>query len=123
MAQLIVIFGLAECVLGWLQLLGFATSGNYMYPATGTFYNPGPYCGFLAVIVPVALQSMLSDKRKVPVLLSDAYLLLAIGLMPSLMGRTGWIAAALGCAAVVAGRMISPVNRSGEADSRFMPLV
>ena len=104
MAQLIVIFGLAECVLGWLQLLGFATSGNYMYPATGTFYNPGPYCGFLAVIVPVALQSMLSDKRKVPVLLSDAYLLLAMGLMPSLMGRTGWIAAALGCAVVVAGR-------------------
>ncbi len=40
MAQLTIVFGLVECVFGWLQLLGFAASGNSMYPATGTFYNP-----------------------------------------------------------------------------------
>ncbi len=62
MAQLTIVFGLVECVFGWLQLLGFAASGN---------------------------------------------LFLAIGLMPALMGRTGWIAALLGCAVVAAGRYVS----------------
>lgn len=107
MAQLIVVFGLVECVFGWLQLLGFAASGNSMYPATGTFYNPGPYCGFLAVIAPVALHAVLHDRHKAVVWLSGTYLFLAIGLMPALMGRTGWIAALLGCAVVAAGYYIS----------------
>lgn len=46
--------GLWECGLGWAQLLGFAPSLHSLYPATGSFYNPGPFCGFLAVILPVA---------------------------------------------------------------------
>ncbi len=104
MAQLIVVFGLIECVFGWLQLFGFAASGNSMYPATGTFYNPGPFCCFLAVIVPVALNEALSANKKVLRWLSLAYLVLSIGIMPALMGRTGWIAAILGCGIVVAGR-------------------
>lgn len=107
MAQLTIVFGLVECVFGWLQLLGFAASGNSMYPATGTFYNPGPYCGFLAVITPVALHAVLRDRHRAAVWLSGTYLFLAIGLMPALMGRTGWIAALLGCAVVAAGRYVS----------------
>ncbi len=107
MAQLTIVFGLVECVFGWLQLLGFAASGNSMYPATGTFYNPGPYCGFLAVITPVALHAVLCDRHRAAVWLSATYLFLAIGLMPALMGRTGWIAALLGCAVVAAGRYVS----------------
>ncbi len=70
MAQLTIVFGLVECVFGWLQLLGFAASGNSMYPATGTFYNPGPYCGFLAVITPVALHAVLRDRHRAAVWLS-----------------------------------------------------
>lgn len=107
MAQLIVVFGLLECVFGWLQLLGFAASCNSMYPATGSFYNPGPFCGFLAVIAPVALHAVLHERHKAAVMLSGTYLFLAIGLMPALMGRTGWIAALLGCAVVTAGHYIS----------------
>lgn len=107
MAQLTIVFGLVECVFGWLQLLGFAASGNSMYPAKGTFYNPGPYCGFLAVITPVALHAVLRDRHRAAVWLSGTYLFLAIGLMPALMGRTGWIAALLGCAVVAAGRYVS----------------
>ena len=104
MAQLTIVFGLVECVFGWLQLLGFAASGNSMYPATGTFYNPGPYCGFLAVITPVALHAVLRDRHRAAVWLSGTYLFLAIGLMPALMGRTGWIAGLPGWAGVAAGR-------------------
>ena len=91
MAQLTIVFGLVECVFGWLQLLGFAASGNSMYPATGTFYNPGPYCGFLAVITPVALHAVLRDRHRAAVWVSGTYLVLAIGLMAAVMGRAGWV--------------------------------
>ncbi len=104
MDALIIIFGLAEAVMGWLQLLGLTAPGHSLYVATGTFYNPGPFCGFLAVIAPVALYNVLFKNRKVLYWLSLAYLLLALGLMPALMGRTGWIAALLGCGVVVVKR-------------------
>lgn len=95
--------GLLECGLGWAQLAGFAPSGHALYPATGTFYNPGPFCAFLAVIMPVALYGAMGRGCAVMKWASLAYLITAVGLMPVLMGRTGWIAAAAGCAVVYCG--------------------
>ena len=43
--------GLWECFLGWAQLLGFMPSRHALYPATGSFFNPGPFCGFLSNLV------------------------------------------------------------------------
>ncbi len=95
--------GLWECGLGWAQLFGFSPSLHSRYPATGTFYNPGPYCGFLAMLIPLALHHVLKSRCKFANWLSLAYIILAVAIMPVLMGRTGWIAAVAGCLLVAVG--------------------
>ncbi|MDE6264030.1 MAG: O-antigen ligase family protein [Paramuribaculum sp.] len=95
--------GLWECGLGWAQLFGITPSHHSLYPATGTFYNPGPYCGFLAMLVPLALRHVLKPEYRFTNWLATAYIILAVAIMPVLMGRTGWIAAAVGCLLVAVG--------------------
>ena len=107
----LVAWGLWECGLGYAQLLGMQASRHVLYPATGSFYNPGPYCGFLAMIMPVALGVVLSGNARRPLYwLSVLYMMAALALMPVLMGRTGWLAAAAGCltAYMAAGRVANP---------------
>lgn len=96
--------GLWECGLGWMQLLGLRASLHSLYPATGTFYNPGPYCGFLAMVLPVALRYALDGRRFRPLHWAAlVYVVAAVAIMPVLMGRTGWVAAAAGCLLTAAG--------------------
>ena len=42
---------LYECGLGYLQLVGKLGSNHYLYTLTGSFRNPGPYGGFIAVCI------------------------------------------------------------------------
>lgn len=102
--------GLWECGLGWAQLFGVAHSLHARYPATGTFYNPGPFCGFLAIILPVALQYIISPRPRLIHWAALAYFIMAVAIMPVLMGRTGWLAGAAGCviAAIGSGRLRLP---------------
>lgn len=94
-------FAIWECLTGWAQLAGFIPSRHSLYPATGTFYNPGPYCAFLGTIAPLALYYCLTAGAPRPLRwLSAAYLVGALSLMPALMGRTGWIGAIAGCGLV-----------------------
>ena len=46
--------GLIQAVYGNLQLWGYYPSHHNLFKLTGSFFNPGPYAGFLAVIFPVA---------------------------------------------------------------------
>lgn len=100
----ILAFGLFESVLGWLQLVGLEPSRHLRYPATGTFYNPGPFCGFLAIVVPVAMAMVYNGSRRWIRRLAAVYLFASLTLMPALMGRTGWIAAGVGCLTVAVGQ-------------------
>lgn len=95
--------GLWEIMLGWEQLLGWMPSQHALYPATGTFYNPGPYCAFLGMIMPIAVYLVLKKDFALTYWIGLIYILLAIGLMPALMGRTGWIAAVVGSLIVAFG--------------------
>lgn len=95
--------GLWECGVGWMQLLGIRTSLHSLYPATGTFYNPGPFCGFLGMVLPVALHYALGGRHRLLHWVALVYIIAAVGIMPVLMGRTGWIAAAAGCLLTAAG--------------------
>lgn len=95
--------GLWECLLGWEQLLGFRSSHHSLYPATGSFFNPGPYCGFLAMIAPMALCYAFGKGKTVFHWVGIVYLIATVGIMPALMGRAGWIAAAAGCMTVAVG--------------------
>ncbi len=106
----LLLLGLGESLYGWLQLLDVASSNHARYPSTGTFYNPGPFCGFLALLSPLALFHILNKANRVLYMLSCAYLVVAVTLMPSLMGRTGWIAAVAGSVYVMylSGKIRTP---------------
>lgn len=42
-------FGICEAWTGIRQIYGFACSNHSLFRVTGTFFNPGPYAGFVAV--------------------------------------------------------------------------
>jgi hypothetical protein len=91
-------FGLYEGVTGILQVVGVLSSGHALYPATGTFFNPGPCCGFIAMLMPLAFYNILCKTNRVVLAISYLYFFVGIFMMPILMGRTGWVAAVVGCA-------------------------
>ncbi|MDR3266191.1 MAG: O-antigen ligase family protein [Tannerella sp.] len=47
--------GLVEAIWGLRQLYGFTASQHYLFKTTGSFFNPGPYSGWLAMVFPMAL--------------------------------------------------------------------
>ncbi|MCC8145818.1 MAG: O-antigen ligase family protein [Bacteroidales bacterium] len=51
----IVITGCVEAVWGLGQLYGFNVSQHTLFKTTGSFFNPGPYAGYLAVVFPLSL--------------------------------------------------------------------
>ena len=51
--------GLIEAVSGIRQLHGFEGSNHSLFRLTGDFYNPGPYSGYLAMVLPVCLWMIL----------------------------------------------------------------
>lgn len=56
--------GLLQAVYGNLQLHGFYASHHPGFPLTGSFFNPGPYAGYLSTVFPAALGFYLfADQR------------------------------------------------------------
>ena len=55
--------GLVEAVWGMQQLHGHAYSNHSLFRLTGSFFNPGPYSGYLAVVLPVGLRTALRRLR------------------------------------------------------------
>lgn len=51
----IIISGIVQAVYGSVQLLGFYASNHSGFKMTGSFFNPGPYAGFLVSVLPIAL--------------------------------------------------------------------
>ena len=43
-----ILYGVVEAVWGIRQVYGFTYSNHSLYALTGSFYNPGPYSGYLA---------------------------------------------------------------------------
>jgi O-antigen ligase len=109
--------GLVESVWGLGQLYGFWASQHGRFKLTGSFFNPGPYAGYLAVVAPVAFYYLLSDYRALRRKLCWRYypfylrwglsamaalaMLLAL---PATMSRAAWVAAAGGCGLVMAAK-------------------
>ena len=52
----LILLGGIEAVWGLCQLYGFSASGHFRYALTGSFFNPGPYAGYLAMVLPVCLH-------------------------------------------------------------------
>ena len=102
----IVLLGGVEAVWGLRQLYGFSVSGHSLYALTGSFFNPGPYGGYLAMALPVCLHCYLhASKCKKKHIFRQAGIgiagisgLLVLCVLPATMSRSAWIAATVGCA-------------------------
>ena len=60
----IVLTGLTEAIWGLMQLYGFLPSQHNLFKLTGSFFNPGPYAGYLAMVFPLALQFFLKNNNR-----------------------------------------------------------
>ena len=99
----ILLCGLVEAVWGLGQLYDFFPSKHHLFKTTGSFFNPGPYGGFIALMFPLALHYWIAFRKQNKIL---EYLFLAIGVIlllvfPATLSRTAWIAAIIGCILVL----------------------
>lgn len=105
-----------EAVWGLMQLYGFAHAQHALYSATGSFFNPGPYAGFLAIILPVSLFYLCWDRQalakhrhrnasffKVRWIIALLTCIAIVLILPATMSRAAWMASAIGCATVLGG--------------------
>ena len=65
----IVISGIIQAIYGNLQLLGYYPSNHSGFRLSGSFFNPGPYAGFLVSVFPIALGLYLFREKIIKQLL------------------------------------------------------
>lgn len=59
----IIVSGIIQAVYGNLQLFGYYPSNHSEFKINGSFFNPGPYAGFLAAVWPIALAMYLFKEQ------------------------------------------------------------
>jgi len=92
--------GVYESFLAVLQLFRFLPSGNPMFAFTGTFQNPGPLGGFLAVVASIAISEIIELHNskdegrllKFRIIASELTLFYCILVLPASLSRAGWLA-------------------------------
>jgi len=105
----IIITGLVEAIWGMMQLYGFRPSHHHLFKLTGSFFNPGPYSGYLAVVFPLALFISLSLPsnsgvfvmiKRIVAVVTCVFIILVL---PAGMSRASWLAAIVGSVVVLIG--------------------
>lgn len=96
-------WGLVEAVWGLGQLYNYFPAKHALFKTTGSFFNSGPYGGFIALIFPLVLHYWLFYRYKNKLI---GYLFLFAGavclmVFPATLSRTAWIAAIVGCAVIL----------------------
>ncbi|MDO4757295.1 MAG: O-antigen ligase family protein, partial [Parabacteroides sp.] len=88
--------GWIEAVWGLLQLHGYSYSNHSLFRLTGSFFNPGPYSGYLAITLPIGLWMILRFEK-----LSNLIGWICTGtillILPAGMSRSAWLAAFIAC--------------------------
>lgn len=122
---------LLEVIWGTGQLYGWIESHHSLFRLTGSFFNPGPYSGYLAVCLPVCLGWILRVGRgKSETRLKKSWLyyfawicfVAILTMLPSGMSRSAWMAAAAGCVWVY-GMEKSKFRVGKPAGWRILPTV
>lgn len=102
----LIVLGGVEAIWGLRQLYGFTASGHSRYALTGSFFNPGPYSGYLAMILPLSFYQYLSLQNSrlsktwvwwVKNIVSGGVILLILCVLPAGMSRSAWLAAGIPC--------------------------
>lgn len=118
----LILLGGMEALAGLRQLYGFTVSNHSLYAMTGSFFNPGPYSGYLALVFPLCLHEWLNLKKRtqpawmevVGKYISLAVMLLIVCLLPAGMSRSAWLAA------LVSGVWVYGVHAGWGARLRLM---
>lgn len=95
-----ILLGGAEAVWGLRQIYGFTSSNHSLYAMTGSFFNPGPYSGYLAMVFPICLSEWLRLKEKknrtwiehTGYYVTFGGLVLSLCILPAGMSRSSWLA-------------------------------
>lgn len=108
--QVFMITGLVEAIWGLLQLYDFTPSQHHLYKTTGSFFNSGPYAGYLAMILPMAFYyfisgwNIINTKFKKGIIcyylrwgLALATITFTLLILPATMSRAAWIAGIISC--------------------------
>ena len=104
----------SEAVYGLRQLYGFTSSHHSLYSLTGSFFNPGPYSGYLAMVFPLCLDQWLKLRKRINKNWIEwtgyygalAVLFLILCVLPAGMSRSAWLAA------IVSGIWVYGVHKS-----------
>ena len=102
--SIFMLYGFIEACWGLSQIYGFTFSNHALYSLTGSFYNPGPYSGYLSMMLPVCVNEWLKHRKEgnswrnfFPMIVMGMILCV----LPAGMSRSAWIAAALSSLYVV----------------------
>ncbi len=122
----LIALGGIEAIWGLGQIYGLAVSNHSLYALTGSFYNPGPYSGYLAMIFPLCLHEWLNLKEKTErtwieqgkYYMALGVMLLILCVLPAGMSRSAWIAAAVS-GAWVYGMHVSWESKLKEIRKRY----
>ncbi len=60
----VILAGTIQAMFGNFQLYGFYPSHHGLFKMTGSFFNPGPYSGYLVSVLPIALGIYFIFKQK-----------------------------------------------------------
>ncbi len=103
----LILAGLWELSIGIKQLSETILNNHSYYSIYGTFSHPTPYALLITIILPIAWFYALQGKillgkdkfliQKVKVILSYAYIIMSIIILPFSMSRTSWIAGIIAC--------------------------
>jgi len=118
----IILTGLVEALWGLQQLYGWKSSQHDLFKLTGSFFNPGPYAGYLAAVFPMALYELSVQIKELRIRLTGrrmasmwqvscstlTFCLLALCaviaillVLPATMSRASWLAAMAGSFVVI----------------------
>lgn len=102
--------GLLEAVRGLEQLYGWSDSNHALFRLTGSFFNPGPYSGYLAALLPLCVGMIFRSEehkhtsawREYKGFYYFAWITGAtiVAILPAGMSRSAWIAALVSCLSV-----------------------
>lgn len=100
---IILLIGVVEAVWGLGQLYNFFPSNHHLFKTTGSFFNSGPYGGFISLMFPLILHYWIMYRGKNKII---EYAILAVGIIcllvfPATLSRTAWVGAIAGCVLVL----------------------
>lgn len=88
-------FACLQATIIYLQMIGLAPPHHDTFVATGTFGNPAPAGGFLAICASLALHRSVYTTKRCPWVVITCYLLMACVLTDSRAALLGFIVAAM----------------------------